>query len=273
MKLFIDYELNASGKSKFLQRLIPALEKIGVESSFKNKGCDVALGISKWRNKPDLPRVLRVDGIYLDGEDKRDRWINEEIAKSIKKSDAVIFQSRFAMKMVIKHLNPKIKKAYVIYNGANPQDYEVEKIDTGFEYNIIASAKWCNRHGLRKSKGLKETIRNMIESKMVYGENTGLFIAGDVPDKYHVDGIKFLGKLEEPELRRWLKTCDIMVYMATTDWCPNAVVEAIVAGCIIMHNPKCESVAELVSAGADALHIDNIARQYKDVFENTLTRG
>lgn len=270
MKLFIDYDINNSGKGKFLQRLIPALDKIGVESSFKNKDCGVALGISRWRNKPDLPRALRVDGIYLDGDDKRDRWVNEEIAKSIKKSDAVIFQSEFAKKMVTKHLNPKIKKDYVIYNGANPEDYEVEKIDTGFETNVISSAKWCNRHGLRKSKGLKDTIARMLELK---DEKTGLFIAGEVPEKYHVDGIKFLGHLQEPELRRWLKTCETMVYMAQYDWCANALVEAIVAGCKIIYNPECESAFELVKVGADALNINNIAKQYKEVFDNILTRG
>jgi len=264
MKLFIDYELNASGKGKFLKRLIPALEKLGVESSFKNKGCDVALGIARWRNKPDLPRVLRVDGIYLDGDDKRDRWINKEIAKSIKKSDAVIFQSEFAKKMITERLNPRIKKAYVIYNGANPQDYEVEPIDTGFEHNVIASAKWCNRHGLRKSKGLKETIKILLKLKK---EDTGLFIAGDVPEKYKRDGITFLGRLQDDMLRRWLKTCRTMVYMARIDWCPNAVVEGIVAGCDIIYNPDCKSVTEIVNAGADALYIDNIAKQYKAVFD------
>ena len=264
MKLFIDYDINNSGKGKFLQRLIPALEKIGVESSFKNKGCDVALGISRWRNKPDLPRVLRVDGIYLDGDDKRDRWINAEIAKSIKKSDAVIFQSRFAMKMVIKRLDPKIKRAFVIYNGANPQDYEVEKIDTGFEHNIIASAKWCNRHGLRKSKGLVESTEMLLRCK----DDVGLFIAGEVPEKYRVNRIKYLGRLEEPELRRWLKTCDTMVYMAQYDWMPNALVEAKVAGCKIIYNPECDAVKEIFMADVSEFYIDKIAKLYKQVLEN-----
>ena len=265
MKVFIDYDLNDSGKGKFLQRLMPALAKIGVECYFKASGCDVALGISRWRNKPDMPKVLRVDGIYLEGEDKRDRWINEEIKKSIKKADAVIFQSQFARRMVVEKLNPRIRKDYVIFNGANPDDYMVEPIDTGFKHNIIASAKWCNRHGLRKSKGLKETIAKMLELK---AEDTGLFIAGEVPDRYQQNGIKFLGRLTVSDLRRWLKTCDTMVYRARFDWCPNAVVEAIVAGCKIIYNPLCEAVRELSSVRPEELYIDNIARQYKEVFEN-----
>ena len=98
----------------------------------------------------------------------------------------------------------------------------------------------------------------------------GLFIAGDVPDKYKCDGITFLGRLEEPMLRRWLKTCATIVYMARYDWCPNALVEAIVAGCGVVYNPKCEAAKELVVAGPTALHIDNIAKQYKQVFEEVL---
>ena len=40
MNVFIDYKLNDSGKGKFLQRLIPFLDDIGVKCSFKLKGCE-----------------------------------------------------------------------------------------------------------------------------------------------------------------------------------------------------------------------------------------
>jgi len=38
MKLFLDYKLNESGKGKFLHRLIPALEQLGVNTYYKEKG-------------------------------------------------------------------------------------------------------------------------------------------------------------------------------------------------------------------------------------------
>jgi glycosyltransferase involved in cell wall biosynthesis len=262
MKIFVDYEMNESGKGKFLSRLIPALGAIGIELSFSQKGCDLALGISRWRTKPRMRRVLRVDGIYMDGEDKRDRWVNDQVCKAIKKSDAVIFQSRYARETVIKNLRPKIKKDYVIYNGADPGDYS-EAIETGYTLNVIASAKWCNRHGLRKSKGLKQTLAKLLEFS---GPSVGLFVAGDVPIRYRCEGIHFLGRLPEIELRKWLAASDKMVYMAKRDWCPNAVVEAIVAGCEIICSPECRAVQELVAVGPEKLHISTIAQQYKKVF-------
>jgi glycosyltransferase involved in cell wall biosynthesis len=262
MRVFVDYEMNESGKGKFLSRLIPALGAIGIELSFSPKGCDLALGISRWRTKPHMRRVLRVDGIYMDGEDKRDRWVNEQIRKAIKKSNSVIFQSRYARETVIKNLRPSIKKDYVIYNGANPDDYR-DVIETGYAENIIASAKWCNRHGLRKSKGLKQTLAKLLEFSE---SNVGLFVAGDVPARYRCEGVHFLGHLPETELRKWLATCDKMVYMAQRDWCPNAVVEAIVAGCEIVCDPECRAVRELVRVDPKNLYISAIAQQYKRVF-------
>jgi len=270
MKVFLDYEIGDSGKSKFLKRLIPAMAKIGVEFRGKQDGCDVALGISKWRTKTKIPKVLRIDGVYIDGDGQRNEWINDQIKKSIKKSDAVIFQSQFAKKKVIEVLKPKIKQCCVIYNGANPEDYDVEPIDTGFERNVISVAKWCNRHGLRKQKGLKKNIKTM--TAMAEKEpKTGFFIAGKVPDKYKdTDRIKFLGKIDEPILRRYLKACDRMVYMATLDWMPNALTEAIVAGCDITYNPDCESSVEIAGLYKQELYIDNTALKYKKVFEGVL---
>jgi len=299
MKVFIDYDINNSGKGKFLQRLMPELEKLGVESRFKPEGCDVALGIARWRTKPDMPKVLRVDGIYLDGDDKRDKWINKHVKKSIERADCVIFQSEFSRKMVNKKLKPKIKLDTVIFNGADPKDYaDVESIDTGFKYNIIASAKWCNRHGNRKHKRLKAiiSVAKMITS---IRNDVKFLIAGKTEEKYNsTKQIEFLGYLEEPMLRRYLKTANVMVYLAKLDWMPNAVIEALCAGTpvictqghgveevvrattgIVVNNKIDEAEViwnindlldhkRLVNVGA--VHIKNIAKKYKNVFERVL---
>jgi len=265
MKVFLDYKLNKSGKSKFLQRLEPALNKIGVTFSSKEKGCDVALAISRWRTKTKLPKVIRVDGVHLKENDKNN-WKNERIRKGIKKSDIIIYQSKFAQREVKKHLKLKTKKEYVIYNGANPEDYDIEPIETGYDMNIIASAKWCHRNGERKHKGLKRVVKIFKNLEQEF-EDAGFFVLGAVPKKYKTTGrIKFVGYLEEPELRRYLKTADVMYYMADYDWCPNALVEAIVAGAKIKYNEKCEAAAELATLKPSDLYIDKIAEQYKRVF-------
>lgn len=261
MKLFLDYELNESGKGKFLQRLIPALAMIGVETCYKEKGCDVALGLSKWRDKPDMPRVLRIDGVHLrDG--KKERWRNKSIRKGIKQSHAVIFQSKFAQRIVKKHLKVKPKKEYVIYNGVNPKNYTTTSPVVSYEENYLMSARWGTGKHERKSKRQKEHIRYAEEHPDIH-----FWLAGETDRKFPSNVTK-LGWLEDSELRRYQYLCSHFVYLVKTDWCPSGVVEAIMAGCKIIYNPKCEAVKELCNLDVKELYIDNIAQQYKKVFED-----
>ena len=225
MKLFLDYELNNSGKGKFLRRLIPALKKIGVETYFREKGCDVALGISRWRTKTKLPKVIRVDGIHLKENDKNN-WKNERIRKGIKKSEAVIYQSEYARKQCEDFFQLKKKHTYVIFNGANPEDYDITM--PGYtEYSVISSAKWCHRNGYRKHKRLQTVID---VAKACKRKDVHFFIAGKLLDKYNdTENLTFLGQLKDEILRRYLAEMDAMLYPAAYDWCPNAVVEALCA--------------------------------------------
>ena len=302
MKLFLDYKLNDSGKGKMLQRLIPALKRLGVKTKFKEKGCDVALGISRWRSDIKIPKVIRIDGIHLTKSKKND-WKNERIRKGIKKADAVIFQSEFAKKKVKKYFKLKDKKEFVIFNGADPDDYNLTNLVLrGAEfvplknrkdshYNIIASAKWCHRNGYRKHKRLDTVIK--VASCM---PDIHFYVAGRLIDKYkETDNLTFLGQLEEEKLRRVLRMSHIMLYPAEYDWCPNAVVEAICAGCPVVcteghgvtelmracGGKAANTVDEMIYAindllanpivvNTDPVHIDTIAKQYKKALESVL---
>ncbi len=287
MKLFLDYELNFSGKGKFLQRLIPALATLGVETCYKEKGCDVALGISRWRTKTKLPKVIRVDGVHLKRNDKND-WKNKRIRKGIKKADAVIYQSEFAKRECEKKFMLKKEKTFVIFNGANPMDYQTTLAK---KINVISSAKWCHRNGWRKHKKIDtviEVARRMPE--------VSFYVAGRMHKKKEAtENLTFLGQLEDVELRKYLKTADIMLYPAKYDWLANACVEALCAGCPIVCTSEhgitelvracggkvADTVDEMVLAVDDLLknpigvdnspvHIENTAKQYKKVFESVL---
>ena len=75
MKVYLDYEFNNTGKGKFLQRLCEALRPMGVKFTDDQKKAVVALGISKWRSKVRLPKVLRVDGVRIESGRKA-LWYN-----------------------------------------------------------------------------------------------------------------------------------------------------------------------------------------------------
>jgi len=259
MKLFLDYKLNESGKGKMLRRLIPELEKIGVTTHYKKKGCDVALGISKWQNKPNMPRVLRVDGVYLRGG-KKERWRNKNIRKSIKQSHAVIFQSKFAQRTVKKRLKIQPLKECVIYNGANPAEYHRNVM--GFDlFGVIMFANWRDRKHKRLSRHVKWAKDHPDKKCYLIGEC----------DVKSTDNLEVVGQLPEKDLKEYLASVGSMVYLADLDWCPNSVVEARVAGLNVIYDPKCKAVKELCGLDIKELHIDNVALKYKKVFEEIQT--
>lgn len=247
MKLFIDYILNDSGKGHFLKRLIPCLEVQGVRCKFSPKGCDVALGISKWKTKTSLPKVLRLDGIHLNGQ-------NDKIAIAIKKADCVIFQSKFAKEFIGSHILVKPKRYAIIYNGASPDEYNRAQHRSGY----LMAAHWKNRKHKRLPDHIKYAEKNPCDM---------FYIAGKVSANLPKNMVK-LGDISNKILAQYQSRCIALVYLADIDWCPNVVVESRVAGMQIIYNPECKAVAELVGLPLDRLYINNVAAQYRKVFES-----
>lgn len=263
MNVFLDYKPNETGKGKFLRRLIPALDKLGVSVRRKEKGCDVALGISWWlRRPPDMPRVLRVDGIHLT-KGKKQAWRNERVHKAIKKSHGVIFQSQFARRTVKKRLGLKPKREYVIYNGADPADYKLAPMDLPHEKNVLMAARWANRKSKRLDLHL-EVVDGYSNRPEVH-----FYLAGEAPPIKPRSNLTVLGHLPDNELRKWQCSCRYFIYMVPTDWCPNVVIEALVAGMAINWH-RGSVVDELMLKKREEFYIDNIARQYKEALEEVL---
>jgi len=229
LRLFIDYKLTDSGKGNFLRRLMPALENIGVKCV--KKKADVALGISKWKSNPKgLPRVLRVDGAHV-WNTGRNRWVNKNIKKGIKSSDLVIWQSKFAGRMVPVLLKCQPENSCIIYNGANPNDFNVPLIKKPRPKMVILSSRWKTR----PQKRLRESLK-IAKILMKQRKDVGFWLAGKTDKKTKQDGVYVLGHLDQKTLARYLRTADVMLAIPWYDWCPNAVVEALVAGCPVVCN-------------------------------------
>lgn len=231
MILHIQYDpKNRSGKGKMMHRLAPELEKLGVKVQYKRKGADVTLGLTKWRGKTAKKRVLRIDGIHLINNKKR-LWNNSTIKKSILSADAVIYQSEWARWMINNIFNIR-PNSYVVFNGANPDDYK-NPIESPYPKNIILSAKWKASDD-RRQKRLPE-MYEIAKEYIKINSDVCFWIAGahDMKDE-RIDQIKWLGHLEDRELARYLAMADVMLNIAWWDWCPNAVIEAICANCVII---------------------------------------
>lgn len=312
MRLYIQYSLNESGKGKFLRRLIPELEKLGVHCQFEERGCDIALLIRLFRApiSRKVPKVIRMDGISLLDTPRERRKATHRILASIKQCDAVIYQSRFAQRMLRGLLGFVHASEYLIANGANPTDYSVRPVTSPYAKNVVMCAKWFSNIE-RKHKRLKE----MVEIAYNYNrQDTGFWVLGRTAglNPSH-PRVRFVGHLNDRDLARYLKLADVMLHLAWYDWCPNSVVEALVAGVpVICANqggtselvgnngwvldidktiaarrirsnvPPAFDSAKVIYALDQALsnpirvhvphlHIETIAKQYKKVFDEVLS--
>lgn len=292
LTVYLQYELNESGKGKFLRRLIPALADIGVGVQFAPKGADVCLGISKWRDKlPNMPRILRIDGIYFRKGPKA-KWRNDEIRKSMKKAHAVIFQSKWYAGQVCEKLNIRPKKQFVIHNGA--PKYGDDGTDffhqmTNREHNVLFCANWGGKKE-RKDKHLKWHLD--VARQLEPRDDIAFWLVGETPYKVReTKNLGVLGPIHGEDLLKVYASSDLMVYLSTPDCCPNTVVECLCCGTAVLCLAGCgveelvepdggwaqpdlrlvpQSTCALVESGYTArrpdLYIENVAKRYKEAF-------
>jgi len=169
--------------------------------------------------------VIRIDGVHFTN-DKHAMWNNGRMRDDMKKSKAVIYQSPWCQKMGHACLKYKHKREYVIFNGANPEDYktigEVKNVP-----HILMSANWKGK----THKRLKEMCEIAAELPQYH-----FCVAGRHEMKVkEASNITQLGHLDEEELRNYICGSDVMFNLAHYDWCPNAVVECLVAGLPIVY--------------------------------------
>ena len=250
IKLFIDHNLDSSGKGKFLTRLVPELEKLGVKIT-NYKDSNVVLGVNKYRTgvskdkhrtiKDKKKRILRVDGIHLLNT-KRNRWANRVVKEDGMRSDAIIWQTKFCRDMWYGIMKMKCKREYVIFNGAEKINDRLPVI-TSCTQNVLMCAKWLKG---RDNKRLPEMLQIADEYTKI-NKDVCFWVAGEYfikPPKN--DRIVMLGRIEERELQRYILMCNCMLFLAHYDWCPNSVVEAEVRGCPVIASNN-SGVAEIAS--------------------------
>ena len=216
-----------TGKGKFVGRLVRAWREMGIEVREDSKvKADIALHIGRMNYESWAKRhVLRAGPAIIDTN--RDwRKANHMKAKSVKKVDAIVYQSKYSKKIYHKLVYKLDKPETIIFNGADLREFDVEPFDTRYEYNFLASTRlWL------KQKRLKQIIKAFEEVKI---DNSCLIICGDVQGlerKYKKSAnVFFKGPADSVTLARFYKTCDVAVHLTYVDACPNSVVEAQVAG-------------------------------------------
>jgi len=212
------------GKHQFLIRLAKDMRNKGVKVNVNRKS-DIHLRLPREAvNKKAQINVLRLDGLIMNT-----RWNykvkNRKIIESILKSNALVYQGKFCEMAYRKFLNITNMSFAIIPNGASPQEFGSRRPKNYF----LANSKW------RPHKRLKTTIK-CFEKAQRMGLDSQLIVTGK-PD-YKVDNpkIKFVGWRNRPQLVKLLSQAIASLHLTWLDWCPNAMVEAIVARCPVIYS-------------------------------------
>ena len=177
-------------------------------------------------NKRAKLNVLRLDSIIIDKRpDPKKR--NIRIIESIKQSNALIYQSNFCKEVHNRVLGIKDNKKFrIIFNGADPNEFLPRNPKNYF----LANCKW------RPPKRLKDVIKSFIVSSDL-GLDSDLIITGRPKVEHRIKHprIKYLEWQNKEQIKKLLSGAIASLHLTWLDWCPNSMVESLVAGCPVIY--------------------------------------
>ena len=223
------------GKSLFCKRLSQEFIKLGVEVVDGTQAADISLNVIRIKHHRSKKKLLRIDGVWHDTA-KNFRQKNKALSQSIKEADGVVYQSEFARNMADRYLGVAKCPTRVIFNGTDPEIYNIESAKFNKKV-FIAFSKW------RPHKRLRDIIKSFLLADI---KNSQLLIIGNVDNcgipKHEFDtlikhkDIEYIGSLPQSKLIPILKGSTASIHLCWFDACPNSVVEAICAGVPVITN-------------------------------------
>jgi glycosyltransferase involved in cell wall biosynthesis len=296
MKVRIAHRGQGSGKSKFAQRLADQLSLMGVK--IVEKRADVNLVIMKEDFVKGSKNILRVDGAWINTESSYQKQ-NAGRLKQMKAADGIVYQNDFCRAACNIFCGDPRKQYVCISNGVSPDEFHgviPEHLDRP---HFLAMCKW------RPHKRLRDTVTGFLQSAMAATHY--LVVLGDPDYVVKHPAVRYLKWQDGATINRLLVGCVATVHLAYIDWCPNSVVESLVAGKPVIHTrggavggivksdgicigdqpwdmkplklyePPPLALSEVAKAYEQIgtvnvqvrpdLHIQTVARQYKEFFE------
>lgn len=219
-----------SGKHKFAMLLADEMRKQGV--TVTDKRPDVNLVFLQGLRK-GCKNIFRLDGVWMNTRMSVKRK-NAGILSKMKACDGVVYQNNFC-KQAGEAFIGKFRKHAVIMNGAKMPS-EIEPYHNGRPY-VLTFCRW------RPHKRLKATVEGFLQSDLV--SDYDLLVLGKEPD-YVVKhpAVKYMGH-KRGSLWSFILGSAFVSHLAYIDWCPNSVVESLVAGKNVLY-ASCGGTAEVV---------------------------
>jgi len=222
----VDFNSN-SGPNGFGLKLARAFSKMGHYIVSENP--EVTFNFIQGYNV-GCKNILRLDGIYFNSKQDWAR-LNEPIKQSYHLADHVIVQSKFDKLMIETFFGEKSKdKISVIHNGT-----DIDFISKMMPVNLNKDkAKvWMCASAWRPNKRLDDNVKLF---QQYADKDSVLLVAGsDIQNNLSIkdDRIKIMGNLRWEEMIAFMKSSGHFIHLAYLDHCPNVVIDAKAAGCII----------------------------------------
>lgn len=235
-----------TGKGKFFARLDAEFRKQGHKTVSSPKYAhDVYLDYNSFRWETDRPKILRLNGVYVN-KDFPSKPANRAIRHESKKADGLVYQSEFCKSLNLQHTTYGLDKpSQVIFNGA-PILQKAPEIVTHYKHTFVACARW------RPHKRLSTILGAFLEADIPKSE---LVVIGKFKPRDLLN-VRWLGKVEEVVVNMFLANATASLHPEYMSWSPNTVVESLVAGCpVICGNSG--GAAEMVKEGCgEILELD-----------------
>jgi glycosyltransferase involved in cell wall biosynthesis len=234
-----------SGKGKFSIRMIAEWRKHGIEvTDDLDARVDIDLQITRFAYKPRHAHkvVLRVGPVEYDTNMRTTyKEKNAIMANDQQHCDGLVYQSAFAEKAQRKMVWNCNKPTRIIFNGADPEFYAgLEPWPTTYKVNFLASTReWV------WEKRLTDLIAAFLEANV---PSSCLWVLGQVWEapkrfppfqkdwqkRFAYPDIRFMGPRDDKTIGMFYRMATCMLHAVYIDACPNAVVEAVCAGCPVL---------------------------------------
>lgn len=215
------------GLQNFMSLLIKELElNYDVKFVSEKEKSDIHLSVIKGYKKGSK-NILRIDGVYYDNKRLN---MNKPIKYAIKRSDGVIYQSKWSKNFVERMLNVKNERSDVIHNGSSIIDTDPAD-RKGYDKIIVSCAHW------RPNKRPEAIVDAFLKVKRITNIKVGLFMVGPIKSETIKDNdIYYFGKQSKEKVHSIYKASDIMCHICHIDSCPNSVVEGLLYGLPVVCN-------------------------------------
>lgn len=224
MKIALEnVDLNSSsGPNSFGQKLVAHLKDYVEFTNISD--ADIALCFIQSTTQINMPRALRLDGIYFNSAMDYNQ-LNFNIKHTYDRSQGIIFQSEFNKKLITKYFGQH-DNTIVIHNGADIETIsQIPKYKHNYNNLWICASQW------RPHKRLHENIRYFLDYKE---DGDHLVVAGNTSTQIEDPRITYVGQLNQHQLYSLYKSAKYFLHLAWLDHCPNVVVDARACGCHII---------------------------------------